>query len=103
MYRTPDGEAISVFRPEGDADVRDLGDGTISSSAGGDMWSAPHVDAHVVVIDGTGYVWVVISDQPHDDMMGDMMETLPGCSPSIGDRLRDVAAAVEPFRVRVRG
>lgn len=98
VYLTSAGEPVSVFRHEGDADVDDLGDGAVTTADGAAMWSAPRDGRYVVVIDGTGYVWVVVSDGPHDDMMDDMMDELPSRSPSLGDRLRDMAdAVVDPF------
>lgn len=98
VYLTSAGEPVSVFRHEGDTDVDDLGEGSVSTADGADMWSAPRDGRYVVVIDGTGYVWVVVSDGPHDDMMDDMMDELPSRSPSLGDRLRDMAdAVVDPF------
>jgi len=100
VYRTLDGEPVSVFRHEGDADVNDLGGGSVVSSDEADMWSAPMDNAYVAVVDGTGYVWIVISAEPHDDMMGDLMHDLPTRSASLGERLRDAAdAVVEPFRL----
>jgi len=100
VYRTVDGDPVSIFRHEGDADLGDLGQGSIVSSEEADMWSAPMDNAYVAVVDGTGYVWIIISAEPHDDMMGDMMHDLPTRSPSLGDRVRDAAdAVVEPFRL----
>jgi hypothetical protein len=99
VYVADDGEFVSVFRHEGDTDVHDMGDGSVIEGDEASMWSGPHGDAYVAVIDGTGYVWVVVSAEPHDSMMDDMMHDLPTRSPSIGDRARDAAdAMVEPFR-----
>jgi hypothetical protein len=99
VYMSADGEPVSVFRHEGETDLGDLGNGSVSSGPEAEMWSARRLDAYVAVVDGTGYVWVIVSAEPHDDMMDDMMDDLPTRSPSIGERLRDTAdAAVEPFR-----
>ncbi len=100
MYRTSAGEPVSVFRHEGDADLDDLGDGSFVRSDEADMWSAPMDDTYVIVVDGTGYVWVVVSAEPHDDMMGDLMHDLPTRSQSLVERLKSAAdAVVEPFRL----
>ena len=100
MYRTSAGEPVSVFRHEGDADLDDLGDGSFVRSDEAAMWSAPMDDTYVIVVDGTGYVWVVVSAEPHDDMMGDLMHDLPSRSPSLMERLKSAAdAVVEPFRL----
>lgn len=100
VYRTGSGEPVSVFRQEGDVDMARLGDGSMVSGDEVDMWSAPIDDTHVVVVDGTGYVWIVVSALPHDDMMDDLMHDLPTRSPSIGERAREAAdAVVETFRI----
>jgi hypothetical protein len=100
VYRSSRGDAVSVFRHEGDVDVDDLGSGSMASSDEADMWSAPMDGAYVAVVDGSGYVWIVVSGEPHEEMMDDMMYDLPRRSPSVGERLRDVAdAAVDPFRL----
>lgn len=99
VYRTADGHAVSVFRQQGDADMGQLGDGTRASSDEADMWAAAMDETPVVVVDGSGYFWVVFGMAPDDEMAHDLMYDLPTRSPSLGERLRDVAdAAVEPFR-----
>ncbi|GJM37641.1 MAG: hypothetical protein DHS20C19_10080 [Acidimicrobiales bacterium] len=99
VYVTSGGEPISVFRHEGDADVEAFGAGSVVKADEASMWSAPHSGAYVAVIDGTGYVWFVVSAEPHEAMMDDMMHDLPSRSPSLGERLRDAADVVaEPFR-----
>ncbi len=100
VYRSAEGDPVSVIRQNGEADLAALGDGSMMSDGDVEMWSAPMDDAYVVVVDGSGYYWTVISRQPHDDMMSAMMHDLPSRSPSMGDRLRDAAEAiVEPFRL----
>ncbi len=100
VYRSSHGDAVSVFRHEGEVDVDDLGAGSMVSSEEADMWSAPMDDAYVAVVDGSGYVWVVVSGAPDDEMMDAMMYDLPRRSPSVGERLRDAAdAVVDPFRL----
>lgn len=100
VYRSGAGDAVSVFRHEGDVDVGAFGAGSRISGDEADMWTGPMDGAFVAVVDGRGYVWVVVSAEPHDDMVGDMMHDLPTRTPSLDERLRDVAdAAVEPFRI----
>jgi hypothetical protein len=99
MFTGPGGEPVSIFRQEGDTDLEDLGEGSMSSGEGADMWSVQRQEAYVAVIDGSGYVWVVVTEEADGDMMIDMMEDLPTRSPSLGDRLRETAeAATDPFR-----
>jgi hypothetical protein len=99
VYVTAAGDAVSVFRYEGDTDLNDLGAGSISRSGDEPMWAAQRSDAYVVVVDGEGYVWVVVSAEPQDSMMVDLMHDLPTRSPSLGERLRETADIVlEPFR-----
>lgn len=95
VYRSADGEPLSVFRHEGDVDVEDLGDGSMAWSDEAAMWSAPMEGSYVAVVDGDGYVWVVVSAAPHPEMMDDMMHDLPTRSPSWRER---VARFVEPLR-----
>lgn len=104
VYVDGGGEVLSIFRHEGDAGGGGF-DGLERAGATPDddtqMWSGPRDGLYVAVIDDeNGYVWVVISDEPKDAMMADMMQDdLPGRSPSFGDRLRDAAdVIVEPFR-----
>jgi hypothetical protein len=99
LYVGPEGEPISVFRHEGEADLGSLDADGLAESDRSEMWSGPAEGAYVAVIDGTGFVWIVVSEQPHDDMMGDMMDDLPTRSPSVGDRVRETAdTIVESFR-----
>lgn len=95
VYRSRGGETLSVFRHEGDVDVEDLGDGSTAWSDEAAMWSAPMEGSYVAVVDGDGYVWVVVSAGPHPEMMDDMMHDLPSRSPSWRERL---ARVVEPLR-----
>ena len=100
VYRTGLGEPVSVFRQEGDVDIEALGDGTMARGDQAAMWSAPMDGAYVAVVDGDGYLWVIVSATPHDEMMDDMMHDLPSRERGIGERLRDAAdAVVEPFRI----
>ena len=98
IYVTSSGSAVSVFRQPGEADLNDLPAGDVSAAAYGDVWSASYDGSYVVVVDGSGYIWIVVGSEPHDTMMVAMMDDLPSRSPSLGERLRDVAdAAVRPF------
>lgn len=100
VYRTGQGDPVSVIREEGDADLDALGDGSMISDGDVEMWSATMGDTYVAVVDGSGYFWTVISAEPHDDMMDVMMHDLPSRTPSVGERLRDAAdAVVAPFRL----
>ncbi len=100
VYRTGHGEPVSVIRQEGDADLAALGEGSMVSADGAEMWSAPMDDAYVAVVDSAGYIWIVISAEPDDDMMDEMMHDLPSRSLSWEERLRDAAdALVAPFRL----
>ena len=99
VYTTAQGDPVSVFRLEGDADLSVLGDGAISNSGDDPMWSAWRLGAYVVVVDGSGYVWVVISAEPQDSMMVELMHGLPTRAPTVWDRLRETADVIaEPFR-----
>ena len=98
VYETAAGDALSIFRYTGETDIDGLGEGDVSQIPAGPMWATDLDDNHVVVVDGSGYVWVVIGP-PGEDMMDDMMDGLPSREASVGDRLRECAdAAVEPFR-----
>lgn len=100
LYRTRVGEPVSVFRQEGEVDIEALGDGAVAWSDEAAVWSRPMDGAYVVVVDGDGYLWVIVSTTPHDEMMDDMMHGLPSREPGVVERLRDAAdAAVEPFRI----
>jgi hypothetical protein len=100
LYRTRLGEPVSVFRQEGDVDMTALGDGSMVHGDEADMWTAPMYGAYVAVVDGDGYLWVVVSPAPHDDMMDGLMHDLPTRAPAVTERLRDAAdAVVEPFRI----
>jgi len=99
VYETAAGEPVSLFRYEGDTDLSELGDGAISNRGDDPMWSARRLGAYVVVVDGSGYVWVVISAEPQDSMMAELMHDLPTRSPTIGERLRETADVIaQPFR-----
>ncbi|MFQ5556397.1 MAG: hypothetical protein ACE5GB_02660 [Acidimicrobiales bacterium] len=100
VYRHADGGAVSVFRQPGEPDLEDLpADGEMSMMGDMAMWTSLVAGRHVTVLDGTGYVWTVVS-APHDDtMMAAMPDDLPTRSPSLIDRVRDaVDALVEPWR-----
>jgi hypothetical protein len=99
LYVGPEGEPISVFRHEGEADLGALDAVGLAESDHRGMWSGPAEGAYVAVIDGTGFVWIVVSEHPHNDMMGDMMDDLPTRSPSLGDQVRETAdIVVDSFR-----
>ena len=104
VYLTADGSIVSVFRLDGELDsdalVDDMG-GSVGEMDGHDMWAKDIGPRHVAVLDGDGYVWTIVSDVDVDPMavlMHDMMDELPERSPSLAERLHDVAeAVVEPF------
>lgn len=104
LYALADGSAVSVFRHDGELDeaglVDDMG-GEVGEMAGHAMWAADIGRRHVAVLDGDGYVWTIVSDvetDPMSDLMHDVMTDLPERSPSIAERLHDMAeAVVEPF------
>ena len=104
VYVAKDGSIVSVFRLDGqldsDALVDDMG-GSVGEMDGHDMWAKDIGARHVAVLDGDGYVWTIVSDvdvDPMADLMNDMMDELPERSPSLAERLHDVAeAVVEPF------
>lgn len=99
VFLSAAGEPVSLFRYSGEADVSDYRGGAVSDSAAGEMWSGPRADAYVAVIDGTGYVWFVVSSQPQDAMMAEMLDELPARSASVAERLREAAdVAVGPYR-----
>lgn len=104
VYVSGQGVPVSVFRQDGEPDMEALEGGTTSRAHGDTMWSSTVSSssdgtAYVVVLDGDGYVWVLVSAEPYDDM-DTMMIDLPSRSPSILDRARDVAdSVVSPFRV----
>lgn len=107
VYAAVDGSAVSVFRQDGDFDAElmaaDLG-GDVGEMDGHDMWSADLEARHVAVLDGEGYVWILVSDvdvDPMADLMPDMLDELPTRAPSITERVRSVVrAVVEPFEIR---
>ena len=100
LYRTRLGEPVSVFRQEGDVDMDALGDGSMVHGDEADMWTAPMHGSYVAVVDGDGYLWVVVGPAPSDDMMDSLMHDLPTRTPSVAERLHAAAdAAVEPFRI----
>ena len=56
--------------------------------------------SYVAVVDGDGYLWVIVSRTAHDEMMDGMMYDLPSREPGFGERLRGAAdTVVEPFRI----
>ncbi|MFT5203205.1 MAG: hypothetical protein ACI9C1_002602 [Candidatus Aldehydirespiratoraceae bacterium] len=99
LYVGAEGESISVFRHEGETDLASLDGDGLAESDHRNMWSGPAGGSYVVVIDGTGFVWIIVSEKPHNDMIGDMMDDLPTRSPSLGDRVRGTAdTIVDTFR-----
>ena len=106
VYVAKDGSIVSVFRLDGELDgeglVDDMG-GSIGEMDGHDMWAKDIGTRHVAVLDGDGYVWTIVSDvdvDPMADLMHDMMDELPERSPSLAERLHDLAeAVVEPFEL----
>ncbi|MEZ5245978.1 MAG: zf-HC2 domain-containing protein [Acidimicrobiales bacterium] len=100
VYRSGLGDPVSVFRQDGDVDMDALGDGSMTHGEEADMWSAAIDGSYVAVVDGDGYLWIVVSPAPPDDMMDDMMDDLPTRSPGVKERLRDAAdAVVDAFRI----
>ena len=106
VYIAADGSVVSVFRVDGELDgdglLDDMG-GSMGEMDGAPMWEADIGPRHVAVLDGDGYVWTIVSDvdvDPMVDLMDDMMDDLPERSPSLAERLHDVAEAiVEPFEL----
>jgi hypothetical protein len=100
VYRSRRGEPVSVFRQEGDVDMGALGDGSMVHGDEADLWTAPMDGAYVAVVDGDGYLWVVVSPAPPDDMMDAVMHDLPTRSPGVTERLRNAAdSVVDAFRI----
>ncbi len=100
VYVAKDGSIVSVFRLDGELDsetlVDDMG-GSIGEMDGHDMWAKDIGTRHVVVLDGEGYVWTIISDVEVDPV-ADLVNELPERSPSFAQRMRAAAGAViEPF------
>ncbi len=103
VFEAPDGSLLSVFRQNGDADLDEIGEemgsGEIVDMGGHEMWATDMGQTHVAVIDGDGFTWTVVGDADDDHMMT-MMSDLPGRTPSLGDRLDDLADAItRPFRL----
>lgn len=104
VYVAADGSVVSIFRSDGELDddalVDDMG-GSMGEVDGHAMWAKDIGARHVAILDGDGYVWTIVSDvdvDPMADLMNDMMDELPERSPSLAERLHDLAeAVVEPF------
>ena len=106
VYVAKDGSIVSVFRHDGDLDGDALLDemgGSMGEMDGHAMWAKDMGARHVAVLDGDGYIWTIVSDvevDPMADLMNDMMDELPERSPSLAERLHDLAeAVVEPFEL----
>lgn len=103
VFESPDGTLLSVFRQDGDADLAEIDDemgaGEIVDMGGHEMWSTDMGDTHIAVVDGDGFMWTFVGDADADHMTN-MMTDLPTRSPSISDRIGDVADAItRPFRL----
>jgi len=101
VYADGGGGVVSVFRQLGDADLADLGDGGDMEMMGDTaVWIAVMAELHVVVVDGKGYVWTVVADHHDEAMMAVMTSDLPERSPSLYDRILDLADIVaDPWRL----
>jgi hypothetical protein len=100
VYADDGGGLVSVFRQAGDTDLADLGaDGDVKMMGESPVWIAVMAQIHVAVIDGDGYVWTVVADHHDEEMMTVMADDLPSRSPSLLDRIHDVADTVaDPWR-----
>lgn len=104
VYVADDGSIVSVFRQNGEFDAQRQADtmgGVTSAMDGHDMWSTDVDARHVVVLDGDGYVWTLVSDtdvDPMIDLMPDSMNELPRRTPALSERVRAVVeTCVKPF------
>ena len=100
VYADGGGGVVSIFRQVGDTDLTDLGDGGVVEMMGETaVWIAVMAEVHVAVIDSEGYVWTVVADHHDEAMLTVITGDLPQRSPSLFDRLLDVADAVaDPWR-----
>ncbi|MEZ5168899.1 MAG: hypothetical protein R2695_21330 [Acidimicrobiales bacterium] len=99
VYGTDDGETVSLFRHRGEVDSQDMRREQLVATTSGSSWVGDRPGAHVNVVDGSGYVWVLISADSHDGMLDEMMPELPSRSPGMADRARGLADTVSaPFR-----
>jgi len=103
VFETPEGSLLSVFRQDGDTDLDEIGDsmgsGEIVDMGGHEMWATDVGKTHVAVIDGDGFMWTIVGDADADHMMT-MMHDLPTRTPSLGDRIGDLADTItRPFRL----
>ncbi len=103
VFESSDGTLLSVFRQDGDTDLDGIGDkmgtGEIVDMGGHEMWATDMGETHVAVIDGDGFTWTIVGDAEADHMMA-IMTDLPARSPTIGDRIGDVADVItRPFRL----
>lgn len=105
VFESPEGLMLSLFRQDGDADLNEIGNelgiGEIVDMGGHEMWASDMGETHIAVIDGDGFTWTIVGDAEADHMMT-IMSGLPARSPSIGERIGDVAnAIVRPFRLGI--
>ena len=105
LYEDSHGVYLSIFRSVGEPDMDGLADeiatGEVSAMNGHALWRATLGRVHVVVFDGDGYVWTLVSDTVYD-AWSDMVADLPTYHPSLGERAhRLVEAVVEPFQLGV--
>jgi hypothetical protein len=100
VYADGAGGVVSVFRQDGDTDLHDMGaEGDMEMMGDTPVWTAVVADMHVAVVDGDGYVWTVVADHHDEAMMTLMTGALPSRSPSLLDRLVDLADMIaEPWR-----
>jgi hypothetical protein len=105
VFESPEGLMLSLFRQDGDADLNEIGNelgiGEIVDMGGHEMWASDMGETHIAVIDGDGFTWTIVGDAEADHMMT-IMSDLPARSPSIGERIGDVAdTIVNPFRLGI--
>ena len=105
VFESPEGLMLSLFRQDGDADLNEIGNelgiGEIVDMGGHEMWASDMGETHIAVIDGDGFTWTIVGDAEADHMMT-IMSDLPARSPSIGERVGDVAdTIVNPFRLGI--
>lgn len=101
VYADGGGGVVSIFRQVGDTDLADLGAaGDVEMMGDTAVWIAVVAEVHVVVVDGEGYVWTVVADHHDEAMMAVMAGDLPERSPSLYDRILDLADTVaDPWRL----
>ena len=100
LYADEAGVTVSVFWQPGETDLSELDhDGQMGMMGDSPVWHSVLGEMHVSVVDGDGGVLTVVTDHEDDEMMVMLSESMPSHSPSVFDRLLDVAdAVVDPWR-----